>query len=139
MATVLVIDDDADTRDLTARYLKRAGHATVEAANGWEALIALDQQPIDLILLDVMMPGMDGKTFLQILRDGQFHRDIPVIAVSALSPEAVRARLGKLGLLDVLPKQDGFYGEMLTAVSRFAGGDGDIAGGGGGGGAPYVS
>jgi two-component system, OmpR family, response regulator len=122
MATILVVDDDADTRELMTRYLGRAGHATVDAANGWEALIALDRHAIDLILLDVMMPGMDGRTFLEILRDGQFHHDVPVIAVSALTPEAVRARLGKLGLVEVLPKEDGFFAGLLAAVSRHAGG-----------------
>src|SRR6266566_5058552 len=60
MATILVVDDDRDTCEVVSRYLEKSGHHAVSAENGWEALLRLDAHTVNLILLDVMMPGMDG-------------------------------------------------------------------------------
>src|SRR6267142_838864 len=84
LARILVIEDDVDTRMGLGKFLSMAGNAVIPAANGWEALLVLDQSDVDLILLDVMMPGMDGPTFLQILRQAKKHKDLAVIVVTAL-------------------------------------------------------
>ena len=83
MASVLVVDDEPDICELISRYLEAGGHHPITAANGWEALLALDAHPVDLILLDVTMPGMDGVTFLKILRNAQKKMRTPVIVVTA--------------------------------------------------------
>ena len=59
-ATILVVDDDRDSREIAARLLERGGYRTCRAASGAECLRLVEQEPIDLILLDVMMPEMDG-------------------------------------------------------------------------------
>ena len=93
MATVLVVEDHADTRDVLARMLRGDGYTVVTAGNGWEALIALDAHPmIDAILLDILMPGMDGATFLKIARATAKTRLIPVLVTSVLSENDVRDR-----------------------------------------------
>jgi DNA-binding response OmpR family regulator len=58
--TILVVDDDRDCRDIAARLLDLAGYRTCRAESGHECLAMVEREPIDLILLDVMMPGMDG-------------------------------------------------------------------------------
>ncbi len=60
MPTVLVADDDANIRELVCLFLRGEGYATVEAADGREALQAYAASPIDLAVLDIMMPAMDG-------------------------------------------------------------------------------
>ena len=83
MATILVVEDDASCRDLLVRTLQRGGHESVPAANGWEALLALDAAEIDLILLDLMMPGMDGRAFRERQRSAPELAAIPVVMMSA--------------------------------------------------------
>src|SRR4051794_16882841 len=82
MRRILIVDDNEDTRMMLGNFLSLAGHETVFAANGWEALLTLEHTPVDLILLDLMMPGMDGQTFLRILRQGQRNRNLPVVIVT---------------------------------------------------------
>jgi DNA-binding response OmpR family regulator len=84
MSQVLVIEDEKDCSDMLSRVLSHDGHHVITAANGWEGLIAVDKHPIDLIVLDLMMPGMDGYTFLQILREDRTHSRIPVIILTAM-------------------------------------------------------
>lgn len=121
MATVLVVDDDLETRDLMARYLSQGGHNVVAAANGWEALIALDQQPVDLVLLDMMMPGMDGSTFMGIFHRTKGQRKTSVVVVSALDEARVQEKLGKYDIADILPKKGDFFTDLLDIVARHTG------------------
>ena len=118
MAKVLVVDDDRDTCDLLERYLLAGGHEVICAGNGWEALLAMDTHRVDLILLDVMMPGMDGATFLKILRNAQTKSDTAVVVISALDRANVEARVGKLGVADIVPKGPSFFEELLALVAR---------------------
>ncbi len=79
---VLVVEDDADTRELLRRLLEREGFAVVEAETGRVALDRVREQPPGLILLDLMMPEMDGFEFLAELRQTG-GRGIPVVVVTA--------------------------------------------------------
>ena len=78
---ILVVDDDTDSRTIAARLLEREGFRTVRAASGEECLRIAREQPVDLILLDVMMPGMDGFAVCNALREAGSH--IPVILLTA--------------------------------------------------------
>jgi DNA-binding response OmpR family regulator len=78
---ILVVDDDADSRTIAARLLEREGYRTVRAASGDECLRIAREQPVDLILLDVMMPGMDGFAVCNALREAG--KQIPVILLTA--------------------------------------------------------
>jgi len=125
MATILVVDDDPDTCEVVSRYLEKSGHHAVSAENGWEALLRLDSHTVNLILLDVMMPGMDGETFLKILRGDRHQKSIPVAVMSALSEDVVRSRLERLGVVEILPKGSGHLRDLLNVVERLAGGNPD--------------
>src|SRR5687767_1321143 len=86
--TILIVDDDADTRDLVGRFLSNAGYGVRFAANGWEGLLALET-PVDLVLLDLMMPGMDGAAFLRTLRAHGAGKHVPVVVITAMAREEV--------------------------------------------------
>lgn len=68
MKSVLVVDDDPSIRALIRLYLESAGYAVIEAADGRRAMAALDGQAVDLVILDIFMPEMDGLEVLQALR-----------------------------------------------------------------------
>jgi len=80
-ARILVVDDDPGSRDVAARLLEREGYRTQQADSGEECLRMVREGGIDLILLDVMMPGMDGFEVCTALRDGGSR--IPVILLTA--------------------------------------------------------
>ena len=116
MATILIVEDDQDTREIMARYLTLAGYEHVSASNGWEALLAVDQHEVDLILLDVMMPGMDGVTFLNILRNAQTKRNTPVVIVTAMSKQELASRFRDLPVQAILPKTQELFDELMQIV-----------------------
>jgi len=80
---ILVVDDDESTRRLLARTLKREGWSTVEADNGIQGLLEIEKKPPVLIILDLMMPEMDGFEFLQTLRSKTSAIDIPVVVLTS--------------------------------------------------------
>jgi signal transduction histidine kinase/CheY-like chemotaxis protein len=82
-AQVLVVDDDPKTRDMLRRTLQKAGWTVAEAANGCEAIETLERSKPALILLDLMMPGMDGFEVLERLQADETWREVPVIIVTA--------------------------------------------------------
>lgn len=81
MFHILVVEDDADMRELFCTVLNDSGYQTFPAANGEEALDLIDREYIDLIVADVMMPGMDGYTLTKSLRDSKY--DVPILMVTA--------------------------------------------------------
>lgn len=101
---LLVVDDNAANREMLSRRLTREGHHVQFAANGWDALTLLRQGPIDLVLLDVLMPEMSGYEVLQALTADQALREIPVVMISALDEMDSVVRCIELGAQDYLPK-----------------------------------
>jgi PAS domain S-box-containing protein len=95
---VLVVDDDPKTRDMLRRTLQKAGCTVAEAANGSEAIEALERATPGLVLLDLMMPGMDGFEVLERLQGEETWREVPVIIVTAkdLSREDVERLNGRV-------------------------------------------
>ena len=118
MAAVLVVDDDADHCEMVSKMLSRKGHHVACALNGWEALLVLDSSHIDLIILDLMMPGMDGATFLGIMRNDKRRQHIPVIAVTALSEGPLASRIRALDVKRVFRKADFEMTDLLDAVQQ---------------------
>lgn len=89
MINILVIDDEKHTRLLLKAILEDAGYTVLTAENGNEALALLEHQHVDLAIVDIMMPQMDGYTFTQTLRDNQ--NNMPILIISAKhSPEDKR-------------------------------------------------
>ena len=101
---LLVVDDTEMNRDLLARRLRALGHQVAVAENGKQALEALAAAPYDLVLLDIMMPEMDGYAVLERLRDDPRLSRIPVVMISAVDEIASVARCIELGAADYLPK-----------------------------------
>jgi class 3 adenylate cyclase/CheY-like chemotaxis protein len=101
---VLVVDDNEMNRDLLSRRLQRQGHTVLMAENGKQALVQLHTQPFDLILLDVMMPEMNGYQVLEHLKADAALRHIPVIMISALDDMDSVVRCIQLGAEDYLFK-----------------------------------
>lgn len=101
---VLVVDDVENNRDVLSRRLKRQGYAVATAENGREALEKLRTETFDLVLLDIMMPEIDGYKVLQRLKADEALRHIPVIMISALSELDSVVRCIGMGAEDYLPK-----------------------------------
>src|SRR5881397_1517362 len=85
MATVLVVDDDPKIRDLLRLYVARDGHRVVFADDGAEALVAAGEHAPDLVLLDVMLPGIDG---LEVCRRLRERSDVPIELLTARSGDS---------------------------------------------------
>jgi CheY-like chemotaxis protein len=103
-ASILVVDDNDMNRDMLSRRLKRAGHFVLEAGDGKEALEVATHVQVDLVLLDIMMPVMDGYQTLAEFKRRERLRHIPVIMLSSLDePESI-TRCIELGAEDHLPK-----------------------------------
>ena len=98
------MDDNEENRDLLARRLRRQGYEVVTAAGGHAALDELARRPVDLVLLDVMMPDLDGYEVLQRMKGDPDLRDIPVLMISALDEVDSVGRCIELGAEDYLAK-----------------------------------
>jgi adenylate cyclase len=101
---ILVVDDNQDNRDMLARRLMRQSYEVLSAAGGLPALETLAARPVDLVLLDVMMPDLDGYAVLQRMKSDPALRDIPVLMISALDEMESVVRCIQLGAEDYLPK-----------------------------------
>ncbi len=101
MATVLVVDDEPIVRDVVVRYLEREGYRTLEAADGDRARELLEQEQPELVVLDVMLPGMDGLTLCRWIRG---RSDLPVILLTARGDEADRIVGLEIGADDYVTK-----------------------------------
>src|SRR4030042_654225 len=101
---ILVVDDQPQNIEVLEAYLVPQGYEIVKAANGEEALGKLSENQIDLILLDVMMPGMDGFEITRRVRQDTTHRLLPIILVTALREAEDRVKGIDAGCDDFLSK-----------------------------------
>lgn len=103
-STILVVDEDPSVRDVLVQKLEALGYRAVEARNGREALDKVAENPPDLILLDVMMPVMDGFQACRLLKDDEDTRLIPVVIMTALHAVEDRIKGKEAGADDFLTK-----------------------------------
>jgi CheY-like chemotaxis protein len=82
MKTVLVVDDYASVRFYHMSLLRGAGYATLAATNGAEALALLEHNPVDLVMLDLVMPNMDGNELVNRMRAQPGHSALPVLVIT---------------------------------------------------------
>lgn len=119
MSSILLVDDQAIIREPIEAALRRAGHETVTASNGAEALARIAQRAVDLILLDIAMPVMDGLTMLRALRQREGDgRHTPVIMLTAAADKSKIVEAAKLGVKGYLLKSSFSLKDMLAAVER---------------------
>jgi two-component system phosphate regulon response regulator PhoB len=104
MPTIMVVDDDANIRAVLKYRFERENYAVQLATNGLEALRQIDSQCPDLIILDLMMPEMDGLQLLSRLKDTPLTQDIPVIVLTALGRNSYSARTRALGAVGLVVK-----------------------------------
>jgi class 3 adenylate cyclase len=112
---ILVVDDVATNVKLLADLLVVKGYQVVTASSGVQALAALESEPPDLVLLDVMMPGMSGYEVCEAIRANPAHAMVPVVLITALDPDKERARGLNAGADDFLSKPVG-QAELLARV-----------------------
>src|SRR5687767_1628561 len=101
---LLVVDDNEMNRDMLSRRLERQGHAVTMAENGRQALERIRAEPFDLVLLDIMMPELNGYEVLEQLKNDGDLRHIPVIMISAVDELDSVVRCIELGAEDYLSK-----------------------------------
>jgi DNA-binding response OmpR family regulator len=112
MTCVLVVDDESDIRGLVRELLQRAGHTAIEAPDGNEALKRFYADQPDLVILDVQMPGLDGFSVLERIRELS---DVPVIMLTARAEELDKVRGLRGGADDYVTKPFGRQ-ELLARV-----------------------
>jgi two-component system, OmpR family, response regulator len=103
---LLLVDDAQDIRAIACLSLERVGGWTVHAVSCGQAALAAAREdgPFDAVLLDVMMPGMDGPTTLERIREAGLPAAVPVVFLTAKAQTADRRRLGSLGAAGVIAK-----------------------------------
>jgi len=116
--TILLVEDNDDIRIIATIALEHGGRFdVVAAASGEEALLLAEQHRVDLVLLDVMMPGMDGTETFAALRELDATRDTPIVFLTAKAQPTEVQRLLELGAKDVLTKPF----DPLEIAERIAG------------------
>jgi CheY-like chemotaxis protein len=118
VATILIIDDDADGSEVLARYLEYAGHRAIEAPNGHKALAMLTTAHPDVVVLDLMMPQLDGIGFLKVLRSVFVGLELPVIILTGSADGPRLQRVGELGVKRVFRKADYRLSDLLECVNQ---------------------
>ncbi|HET6250847.1 MAG TPA: response regulator [Tepidisphaeraceae bacterium] len=118
MSLVMVVDDMALVREPIAAALRGAGYATVCAQDGAGAVSIAGQSRPDVIVLDVLMPGMDGMQVLRRLRGRSETAKTPVILLTATSEKPVVMEAARLGVRDYILKTHFSLGELLDRVDK---------------------
>src|SRR5271157_5292384 len=113
---VLIVEDEEDIRELVSYHLLKEGYQVAGVPSGEEALSVAEMQTPDLILLDVMLPGMDGLTVCQRLRSAPKTADVAIMMLTAKSEEADIVRGLNLGATDYVTKP--FSPKVLLARVR---------------------
>ncbi len=116
---ILAIDDEKDTRRLLRDILGSAGHQVIAAADAVQGLFYAEIGRFDLILLDLMMPVMDGRQLARVLARHWNTFDTPIIVLSCLKDEAARREVRNLGCVSFLEKPFS-PAELLTTVAACA-------------------
>jgi two-component system phosphate regulon response regulator OmpR len=123
---ILTVDDEEDTRLFMKDLLSRAGHAVTTAASAVEALVHLRMQAFDLIVLDIMMPGMDGHQFATTVSGGWDTFDIPILVVSGRDDRESRMWARMNGVRRYIEKPFA-PAELLDAINELARRSKDVA------------
>ncbi len=104
MKKALIVEDDQDLLFLQSRLINSMGFATISANNGIEGVEKAIEEKPDLILMDILMPGMDGREATRRIRSNQETKDIPILAITALPKESQLRECIKAGCNDYIVK-----------------------------------
>jgi CheY-like chemotaxis protein len=120
MPNILTVDDYSVTQRVLGHILQHGGHTTYAAETALEALEVLEKTEIDLIVLDIAMPGMDGITLLRQLKSDERYAHIPIIMLTASGQDGDRVDSEEAGADDFLTKPIG-SSDLMNAVERLLG------------------
>ena len=118
---ILVVDDDITLMEMYVERLKMDGAIILQAKDGEEALARVAEGKPDCILLDIMMPKIDGLTVLKKLKADSATAKIPVIVLTALADDQKKKEATDLGAADYFVKSDMLPADVLTKISRILG------------------
>src|SRR5215212_6743491 len=118
MAKILVVDDSEDTRESMAILLRAAEHTVTCVPNGRDALSSVLADVPDVILLDLLMPEMDGPTFLEVIRSYLRIQSLPVVVLTALSDSPMIDRAQALKVNSILIKGKAKPNEIIKALEE---------------------
>jgi two-component system chemotaxis response regulator CheY len=121
MATILIVDDEADCRKPLAALLKCEGYEITEARDGLEGLQRLSEQHHDLVLLDMLMPGVDGVTMLQAMRRREDCAKLPVLLVTGVHEPELLNKARTIGVQEYIFKGDTPFSKMIELIKRHLG------------------
>ena len=118
LRTILLVEDFDDTRLLMKLWLARHGYQVVEAENGEEAIRLAKQERPDLIIMDLMMPGLNGLDATQRIREHEFLRRTPIVAVSAYGADEYRSIALAAGCTEYVstPFEPGELHELIKSL-----------------------
>lgn len=119
MATVLVVDDNPDICRALTKLVRRAGYEAEWIAGGTEAIEHLRTHVPDLVILDEMMPGVDGLAVLRTIRNDPRTASVPVVLFTAMFDQTFRDRALKTGANDVWIKGSFDLDELATELARY--------------------
>lgn len=115
---VVLAEDDGDMRDILGFWLQGEGYDVITVANGWEAIVASKQQQPDAVVLDLLMPGVDGFQACRYIRHDPQLTHLPVIMFSAVFIDHEERQLGyDVGADEFVAKTSGFN-SLLAAIDR---------------------
>ena len=120
MSDILLVDDDADGSEVVSRFLRKAGHQVTCVGNGREALHALSVEMPDAVVLDAMMPEMDGVSFLEVIRCYLRWQSLPVVLLTAYSEGPHIRRAAELGVRKIFLKADYDLAELLAHIEAYS-------------------
>jgi CheY-like chemotaxis protein len=118
VAKIMVIDDDRDAGETIALFLKKAGHDVTYVPNGREALIQVLHSLPDAVLLDLMMPEMDGPSFLEVVRSYLRFQSLPVVVYTGLAESPMVERARSLHVNSILLKGKASSEDVLKAIEE---------------------
>jgi len=118
MGRILIVDDLPASRDAMSRLLQHKGYETVVAANGEEGIMKLRQSNPDLVLLDHMMPKVDGLTFLAQIRRFPKWKQLPVIMMTGIKDRSHHMKAAALGVSEYVVKTEVTPPDLLEHVLR---------------------
>ncbi|PCI19064.1 response regulator [Candidatus Wolfebacteria bacterium] len=121
MKKILIVEDDSFLQGLASRKLSTQGYEILIASNSSEGFKVLEDQKPDLILLDLLLPEVDGFEFLEKIRANEAQKDIPVIVFSNLSEEKDIERAQGLGIVDYMVKASFTLDELSDKIKKYLG------------------
>jgi CheY-like chemotaxis protein len=118
MTKILIVDDSEDSRESLAIYFRNLGHTVTCVPNGREALSLVLTDLPDVILLDLLMPEMDGPSFLEVIRSYLRIQSLPVVVLTALAESPIIDRARALKVNSILVKTKATPDDILKALEE---------------------